>query len=293
MADPVIAAQPSSADPIRQLYAPALGAPEATAGRLAGRRILIVGAGQRPTIDDPPPVGNGRAMALLFARQGAAVACADLDEASARSTAGAIVDAGGDAIALAVDVAEPAQIARMTSEAHAALGGLDGLVVNVGIANRNRFGQETPDDWDRVQNVNLRAHMLCAQEAASRMAPGASIVFISSTASISPLSGLPAYETSKAALAALARAVAFAGQASGLRANVVAPGLIDTPMGRDASRARPSRAARPLPFGRQGTAWEVAHAALFLVSAESSYVNGQVLIVDGGLSIGAVRAVDG
>jgi len=293
VAEPVTSSQSPSADPLRQLYAPALGRPDAAPGRLAGRRILVVGAGQRPTLDDPPPVGNGRAMALLFARQGAAVACADLDEASARSTAAAIGNEGGRAVALAVDVAEPAQIARMTSEAHAALGGLDGLVVNVGIANRNRFGQETPDDWDRVQNVNLRAHMLCAQEAASRMAPGASIVFISSTASISPLSGLPAYETSKAALAALARAVAFAGQASGLRANVVAPGLIDTPMGRDASRARPSRAARPLPFGRQGTAWEVAHAALFLVSAESSYVNGQVLIVDGGLSIGAVRAVDG
>ena len=229
-------------------------------------------------------------MALLFAREGAAVACADLDEASAAETAAGVIREGGTAISLAVDVAQPAQIARMTSDACAGLGGLDGLVVNVGIANRNKFGHETAEDWDIVQNINLRAHMLCAQEAASRMTPGASIVFISSTASISPLSGLPAYETSKAALAALARAVAFAGQSTGLRANVVAPGLIDTPMGRDASRARPSRATRPLPFGRQGTAWEVAHAALFLIATESSYVNGQVLIVDGGLSISAVRA---
>lgn len=274
----------------RQLHAPALGEVRGASGRLAGRRILVVGAGQRHTVDDPPPVGNGRAMAVLFAREGAAVACADRDEASARETARLAAQSGGRALALAVDVAHPEQIARMTAEAHAALGGLDGLVVNVGIANRNRFGHETAADWDLVQNVNLRAHMLCAQEAARCMAPGASIVFISSTASISPASGLPAYETSKAALAALARAVAFAGQPTGLRANVVAPGLIDTPMGRDASRARPSRAARPLPFGRQGTAWEVAYAALFLVSAESSYVNGQVLIVDGGLSIGAVRA---
>jgi len=279
-----------SPDAGRHLHAPALGLAPAAAGRLAGRRILVVGAGQRRTVDDPPPVGNGRAMALLFAREGAAVACADIDEPSARDTANLVAGAGGHAIALAVDVAQPSQIARMTSEAHAGLGGLDGLVVNVGIANRNRFGHENAADWDTVQNVNLRAHMLCAQEAARCMAPGAAIVFISSTASISPASGLPAYETSKAALAALARAVAFAGQPTGLRANVVEPGLIDTPMGRDASRGRPSRAARPLPFGRQGTAWEVAHAALFLVSAESSYVNGQVLIVDGGLSIGAVRS---
>jgi len=287
-------AEPSAAgaapDPGRQLHATALGHARGASGRLAGRRILVVGAGQRRTVDDPPPIGNGRAMAVLFAREGAAVACADRDEDSARETARLAAQGGGRAIALAVDAAQPEQIARMTAEAFAALGGLDGLVVNVGIANRNRFGHETAADWDAVQNVNLRAHMLCAQEAARCMAPGAAIVFISSTASISPASGLPAYETSKAALAALARAVAFAGQPQGLRANVVAPGLIDTPMGRDASRARPSRAARPLPFGRQGTAWEVAHAALFLVSAESSYVNGQVLIVDGGLSIGAVRA---
>jgi NAD(P)-dependent dehydrogenase (short-subunit alcohol dehydrogenase family) len=290
MAETLHAGQAPSSDPERQLFAPALGVPRGSAGRLAGRRILVVGAGQRRTLDDPPPVGNGRAMALLFAREGAAVACADLDEASARETADGVAREGGMAISLSVDVAQPAQIARMVSDAHAGLGGLDGLVVNVGIANRNKFGQETPEDWDAVQNVNLRAHMLCAQEAASRMAPGASIVFISSTASISPLSGLPAYETSKAALAALARAVAYAGQPTGLRANVVAPGLIDTPMGRDASRARPSRATRPLPFGRQGTAWEVAHAALFLIATESSYVNGQVLIVDGGMSISAVRA---
>lgn len=276
--------------PERQLFDPALGVPRGAAGRLVGRRIPVVGAGQRRTVDAAPPLGNGRAMALLFAREGAAVACADLNLESARDTAALIVQEGGVAVALVADVAQPAQIAQMVVEARSALGGLDGLVVNVGIGNRNRFGEETPATWDEVQNVNLRAHMFCAQEAAAVMAPGASIVFISSTASISPLSGLPAYETSKAGLAALARAVAFAGQAQGLRANVVAPGLIDTPLGRDASRSRPARAARPLPFGRQGTAWEVAQAALFLVSSESSYVNGQVLIVDGGLSIGAVRS---
>ncbi|MGZ5158676.1 MAG: SDR family NAD(P)-dependent oxidoreductase, partial [Caldimonas sp.] len=215
MTEPIHAAQATSLDPTRQLFEPALGLPRGSVGRLAGRRILVVGAGQRRTVDDPPPVGNGRAIALLFAREGAAVACADLDEASARETADGVTREGGTAISLAVDVKEPAQITRMTNDAHAGLGGLDGLVVNVGIANRNRFGQETAEDWDVVQNVNLRAHLLCAQEAASRMALGASIVFISSTASISPLSGLPAYETSKAALAALARAVAFAGQPAG------------------------------------------------------------------------------
>ncbi|MDW3685511.1 SDR family oxidoreductase [Cupriavidus sp. CV2] len=275
--------------PDQQLFAPALGLPRRE-GRLAGRRILVVGAGQRRTVDPVPSVGNGRAMSLLFAREGAAVACADIDLTAAQDTVDRIRHEGGVAVSVQADVADPAQIARMVAQAEAALGGLDGLVVNVGIGNQNRFGAETPDDWGRVQDINLRAPMFCAQEAAAVMPAGSTIVFVASTAAISPLSGLPAYETSKAALMALGRAVAFAGQPSGLRANVLAPGLIDTPMGRDASRARPSRATRPLPFGRQGTGWEVAHAALYLISTESSYVNGQMLIVDGGLSIGAVRA---
>jgi NAD(P)-dependent dehydrogenase (short-subunit alcohol dehydrogenase family) len=275
-------------DPRSQLFEPALGQAR-SAARMAGRRVLVVGAGQRRTEDPDAPVGNGRAIAVLCAREGAQVCCADLDLASAQETADRIAHEGGRASALAVDVSRAEAIEPLVAAAVEAMGGLDALVMNVGIANRNRFGHETADAWDAVQNVNLRAHMLCAQAAAACMPAGSSMVFVSSTASISPQSGLPAYETSKAALAALARAVAFATQEQGLRANVIAPGLIDTPLGRDASRARPSRAARPLPFGRQGTAWEVAHATLFLLSSESSYVNAQVLIADGGLSVGAVR----
>jgi NAD(P)-dependent dehydrogenase (short-subunit alcohol dehydrogenase family) len=91
------------------------------------------------------------------------------------------------------------------------------------------------------------------------------------------------------ALPALCRATALEGQAKGIRANVVSPGLIDTPMGRAASAKRPDRAARPLPFQRQGTAWEVAYAALFLMSRDASYINGQDLFVDGGLMSGIVK----
>jgi NAD(P)-dependent dehydrogenase (short-subunit alcohol dehydrogenase family) len=276
-------------EPLRQLFAPALGQAPA-AGRMAGRRVLVVGAGQRRTSDDTPPVGNGRAISVLCAREGARVCCADLDGESAADTAAWIEREGGWARALTADVGRAEAIEPLVAAAQQAMGGLDGLVMNVGIANRNTFGRETAEAWDDVQNVNLRAHMLCAQAAAALMPAGGSMVLVSSTASISPQSGLPAYETSKAALAALARAIAFATQAQALRANVIAPGLIDTPLGRDASRMRPARAARPLPFGRQGTAWEVAYATLFLLSAESSYVNGQVLVADGGLSIGAVRS---
>lgn len=275
--------------PTQQLHAPALGRAR-PAARMAGRRVLVVGGGQRPVPDAEPPVGNGRAITVLLAREGAAVACADRDLASAEASVAWARRDGGTALALQADVARPDDIERMVHEAAERLGGLDGLVLNVGIGNTSRFGTETAAAWDAVMDVNLRAHMLGAQAAAAVMKPGGSIVFISSTASLSPLSGIPAYEASKAALAAVCRSTAYACQERGLRANVLAPGLIDTPLGRDASRNRPARAARPLPFGRQGTGWEVAHATLFLLSNESSYVNGQVLIADGGLSISAVRA---
>lgn len=95
---------------------------------------------------------------------------------------------------------------------------------------------------------------------------------------------MPAYDSSKAGLAGLCRHVAFEGSRRGIRANVIAPGLIDTPLGRAASRARPSRSQTVIPLGRQGTAWEVAYAAVFLLSGEASYITGQTLVVDGGLS---------
>jgi NAD(P)-dependent dehydrogenase (short-subunit alcohol dehydrogenase family) len=101
---------------------------------------------------------------------------------------------------------------------------------------------------------------------------------------LKPGTGIPAYDASKAGLAGLCRHVAFEGARRGIRANLVVPGLIDTPLGRLASRGRPSRAKTTVPLGRQGTAWEVAYATVFLLSAESSYVTGQSLVVDGGLS---------
>lgn len=274
--------------PNQQLFAPARGLP-ATGKRLADRRILVVGAGQRRTVDESPPVGNGRAMSVLFAREGASVVCADMDLASAQESVDWILREGGQAFALQADVADPAQIIIMVEQASHLMSGLDGLVLNVGISNRSRFGTETAAAWDAVMNVNLRAHLLCTQAATAVMDDGSAVVFISSTASITPLAGLPAYEASKAALSAVCRSTAYACHGRGIRANVVAPGLIDTPLGRDASRNRPTRASHPLPFGRQGTGWEVAHAAMFLISSEASYINGQVLIADGGLSIPTVR----
>ncbi|KRB70642.1 SDR family NAD(P)-dependent oxidoreductase [Noviherbaspirillum sp. Root189] len=257
-------------------------------GRLDGRRILVVGAGQRQC-DDSEAVGNGRAISLLFAREGAAVACADRDFDSGQETVERITSYGGRGYFVACDATDESQVQNMVENAAAALGGLDGVVINIGISNGLGLHNQTEASWDQVLSINLKAHMFVAKHAMTSLKDGGSLVFISSLASRLPLSRQPAYEASKAALPALCRAAALEGQPRGIRANVVSPGLIDTPMGRAASARRPDRATRPLPFQRQGTAWEVAHAALFLISQDASYINGHDLIVDGGLLSGIAR----
>ncbi len=252
--------------------------------RLAGRRILVVGAGTQPCPDTDAPIGNGRAIALLCAREGAAVACADRDAAAARETLAEIEKEGGRGTVIVGDVADAAVCERIVAEAEQGLGGLDGLVLNVGIAAGARLAGTDAEAWDRTFAVNLRAHFLIARAALPRLAPGAALVFISSVAALGPGSQLPSYDTSKAGLAGLMRHVAYEGARRGVRANVILPGLIDTPLGRSASRGRPSRARTPVPLGRQGTGWEVAYAAIFLLSGEASYITGQSLVVDGGLT---------
>jgi NAD(P)-dependent dehydrogenase (short-subunit alcohol dehydrogenase family) len=253
-------------------------------GRLEGRRVLVVGAGTRRTDDPDAPIGNGRAIATLAAREGATVACADRDEEAARETSEIIAADGGRAEVLVADVVRPEECAAVVAGAEARLGGLDGLVLNVGIGQGARLAGTSVEDWDTTFAVNVRAHFLVCQAAMPTLADGASVVFVSSIAGITPGSGLPAYDTSKAAVAGLCRHVAHEGARRMIRANVVAPGLIDTPIGRTASAGRPSRDRTPVPLQRQGTAWEIAYAALFLLSDESSYVTGQTLVVDGGLT---------
>ncbi|MCD0502972.1 SDR family NAD(P)-dependent oxidoreductase [Bordetella petrii] len=253
---------------------------------LAGRRILVVGAGRPP--GGRQPAANGNATCVALVRAGARVACADRDLDAARRTADDIAQAGGRATALRADVSDVAQIPGLLEQAVADMDGLDGLVLNVGISHRTPLAGLDADGWDAVINVNTRAHVFCAQHALPRMAPGGSIVFVSSTAARRPGGRNPAYEASKAALGAVCRAVALEGQPAGIRANVVMLGLIDTPMGRAATQARPDRLKQPMPFGRQGTAEEAAAAIRFLLSDEASYINGIELPVDGGMSAGIV-----
>jgi NAD(P)-dependent dehydrogenase (short-subunit alcohol dehydrogenase family) len=253
-------------------------------GRLAGRRVLVVGAGTRESPEPDPPIGNGRAISVLAAREGASVACADLSESAARETLRWIEKEGGRGAVLVADVSDPEACARVVADAERALGGIDGLVLNVGIGLGRGLEGTDAKAWDATFAVNLRAHFLVARAALPRLRTGASIVFVSSVAGLRAGSGMPSYDSSKSALGGLCRHTALEASRRGVRANVIAPGLVDTPLGRLATQGRPARARTPVPLGRQATGWEIAYATLWLLSDESSYVTGQELVVDGGLS---------
>lgn len=262
------------------------------AGRLEGKRAVVVGAGQTPG----ETIGNGRAIALLFAREGAHVLCVDRHADRAEETAALIAAEGGTAHALPADIRKADAGDTIVAAARARLGGFDILVNNVGIGGGGDGPAHrlTEDAFERILDVNLKGLWRVTRAALPvlREQGSGSIVNISSLAGIAGGVQL-AYEVSKAGVNRLTASVAQANAGKGVRCNAVAPGLMDTPMavagiaemtGQSLVDVRASRSARVPLGGAMGTAWDTAYAALYLASDEARFVTGVVLPVDGGMS---------
>ena len=221
-------------------------------GRLAGRRILVVGGGQQSYGVEDAPIGNGRAIAVTCGREGASVMVADIDLAAAEETADLVRGEApaGEVAAFQADASDEEGVLGMLDGTEKALGGMDGLVLNVGIAAGVGLENTSAEDWDRVMAVNLRAHFLALKHGIPRMGAGGSAVLIGSVAGhrVMPL---PAYSASKAALEALSRHAAIEG-APDVRVNLLVPGLIDTSLGRLATQLYPKRAKVPYRWAARG-----------------------------------------
>lgn len=258
--------------------------------RLEGKAGIVVGAGQSPG----ETIGNGRAAAVLFAREGARVLLADRDLESARETGRMITDAGGIAECVRADWTKAAECQAVAVECVEAWGRIDFLHNNVGIGAGDsdplRLSEES---FERIIAVNLKGCLLCCQAVVPvmRTQRSGSIVNISSVAALATAVRLTAYKISKAGVNALTQSLAIDNAAHGIRVNAIMPGLLDTPMAVDARAAhlgisREQVAAQrdaivPL-RARMGTAWDVAHASLFLHSDEAQFITGAILPVDGG-----------
>ncbi len=252
-------------------------------GRLAGKVAIVTGAGSRA-----PGIGNGRATAVLFAREGARVLVVDRDEAAAAETLAMIEADGGEAEVLVADVTHDADCRAMVERAVARWGRLDILDNNVGIGQGGSVVAVSEEDWDRVMTVNVKSMMLTGKHAVPVMAAGGggAIINISSISALRPR-GLTPYSTSKGAVIALTRAMAIDHAGQGIRVNCIAPGPVFTPMvyGAGMSEELRERRRRAAPLGIEGTGWDIGYAALFLASDEARYITGQVLVVDGGVTV--------
>jgi NAD(P)-dependent dehydrogenase (short-subunit alcohol dehydrogenase family) len=259
--------------------------------RLRDKVAVVVGAGQTPG----DTVGNGRATALLFAREGARVVVVDRDLARARDTEAAIRGEGGAATAVEADVTREADCRRLVQAVVDAHGRIDVLHNNVGIGGGDAGPTSLAEEvWDRIMTVNVKGLFLTCKHVlpVMRRQMSGAIVNISSIAAVCSV-GIVAYKTSKAAVNAFSHSLALGNARYGIRVNVIMPGLIDTPMAIEGiSRARGvskeelrrQRDAQVPLRGQMGTAWDVAHAALFLASDEARFVTGVALPVDGGQS---------
>ncbi len=259
-------------------------------GRLTDKVAVVVGAGQTPGAT----IGNGRATAIRFAEEGARVLLVDRNVDSADETLELVLARGGEGSVLGADITREEDCERLVAACVERYGRLDVLHNNVGIGAGDRGAASmTVEVWDRIFDTNLKGIMLVCKHAlpVMREQGHGAITNISSVAAVCAV-GIVAYKSSKAALNAYTHHLATANARHGIRANVIMPGLMNTPMaiegyvatGRDREEVIRSRDARVPLGGRMGDAWDVANAALFLASDEARFITGVCLPVDGGQS---------
>ncbi len=250
-------------------------------GRLSGKVAIVTGAGS-----SGPGVGNGKAAAILFAREGAKVLLVDQVLSRAEETLEIILKESGEAAAYEVNVIKEADCRGMVEEAVNRFGRLDILDNNVGISRRGTVVEVTEEDWDFVMAINVKSIVLSSKYAIPRMIEtgGGSIINISSIAGLRAHSSTP-YTASKAAVIGLTMSMAADHGPDGIRVNCIAPGLIYSPMvapRMDDDLRQIRKSASPL--GTEGDSWDIGYAALYLASDESKWVNGITMPVDAGLT---------
>jgi NAD(P)-dependent dehydrogenase (short-subunit alcohol dehydrogenase family) len=264
------------------------------AGRLQGRVAIVTGGGTAGI-----GLGNGKASAIVYAREGASVLVADIDGDAAEDTRRMIDAVGGVRVAVQADVARSADCRRMADACIEAFGQVDMLHNNVGITAAGGPVEFDEEAWDRMMNINVKSMFLTAKYVLPHMERRGCGAIVN-IASINAVRASPfpkvAYAASKAAVVGLTRDIAMQYAGKGIRCNAILPGLIRAPIvernnvelyGSDVEAMWKKRDAMS-PNGKQGEPWDVAHAALFLMSDDSKYVNGVVLPVDGGI-INTVR----
>jgi len=262
--------------------------------RLKDRIAIVVGAGQSPG----EGMGNGRATALTFAREGARVLCVDHHLHSAQETVDMIAAKAGTAAAFKADVTSNAELKAMVEDAQRRWGRIDILHNNVGVSIAGgdaELGDFTEEALERCVAINLKSCIFAAKHVipVMRAQQSGAIINISSMAAITTYPYV-AYKATKAAMIAFTEQLAYQNAQYGIRANVILPGLMNTPMAVD-TRAREFKKSRAeveaerdakVPLRKKmGTAWDVANAALFLASDEANFVTGVTLPVDGGASV--------
>jgi len=250
-------------------------------GRLNAKIAIVTGAGSRG-----PGLGNGKAAAILFAREGARVLCVDQVKDRAEETAGLIRGDGCEATAHAADVTRATECAAMVAAAVERWGGLDILHNNVGIESRQDLLDTSEAEWDRVIGVDLKSMFLATQAAVPAMIGrgGGAVICVSSIAALRGY-GRTAYATAKAGVIGFVRSVAVQLGPKGIRVNAIAPGPVWTPMVQDLGPGARERRRRSSPLGTEGTGWDVGWGAVYLASDEARWVTGHTLVIDAGLTL--------